>query len=353
MSRTTSPTGLALIQEFEGFRAEPAQIPDGAWVVGHGHVRFGAPGAPVTEAEAADLLEADLAPIEAAVGALVLVELSQCQFDALVSLATSIGVAAFAQSQVLRRVNAGAITAAAGAIDAWRKAEVDGEIVVVDALVRRRAAEKALFLKDAPYTAAPSVLLRAKLDYAAQVLGAPVTFAPTPSLTVAPVANVFADPAAGPIIAPAAPLGPAQRLTQILKSEPATEVLLLTQVAPASAMEEEGEIVTAHAKPSARSINAYPSIQRDRRIARMRWRAEFFVRINVMHTLETFGLAALFLFGVGLTVTGGSMFYQSQGDPVQVAGAAAFAAPGLAAILMAGFGMLRGPQPQAAQTAQA
>jgi lysozyme len=339
MTHAISPAGLALIQEFEGFRAEPAQLPDGNWVVGFGHVRVGEPGAAVTEAQAADLLEMDVAPIEAAVNAHVTTSITQSQFDALVAFVLSIGVDAFAQSQVLRRVNAGAFVAAANAMDAWRKCEVDGELVIVEALVRRRAAERALFLKDQPQGAAPSAALRAKLDYAASVLGAPIEYAPAPAFAAAPAP-----------VAVQAEATPAQRLTEILKSEPATEALLLTHVVPQEDADEEGEIVTAHAKPAARRTDSFP--KPDRRIARMRKRARFlahFTNFNVSHSLENVGLAALFLFGVGLTVTGGSMFYASQGDLIQIAGASAFAAPGLAAMLMAGFGMFHRPQPQAVE----
>ena len=34
MTNAISAHGLALIQAHEGFRAEPAQMPDGNWVVG-------------------------------------------------------------------------------------------------------------------------------------------------------------------------------------------------------------------------------------------------------------------------------------------------------------------------------
>jgi lysozyme len=50
---------------------------------------------------------------------------------------------------VLRHINEGAYLQAAAALEMWRRAELDGEGIVVDALVRRRAAEKALFLKPA------------------------------------------------------------------------------------------------------------------------------------------------------------------------------------------------------------
>ncbi len=207
-----SQAGLALIQDYEGFRAEPAQLPDGAWLVGHGHARAEA-GAPVSAVEAVNLLSADLAPFAGLVSAKVGPPLTQSQFDALVSFAFSIGAEAFAQSQVLRRVNAGEFVAAACAMDAWRKSDAAGEPDVFEALIARRAAEKAMFLQDLPQKAAPSALLRAQLDYAASILGAPVRFARAPEIASPLVVATNLDQ-----IAPAA------------ESSPALEPLLLTQV---------------------------------------------------------------------------------------------------------------------------
>src|SRR5262249_42604972 len=156
--------------------AEPTQMPDGNWVVGYGHVRIGEAGPALTNAEAEALLALDLAPVEIAVNNAVTAEINQNEFDALVSFAFSIGVDAFEKSAVLRRVNTGESVAAACAMDAWRKSDVGGELEIIDALVRRRAAEKALFLKGATREVSPSAFMRAKIDHAASILGAPVAY---------------------------------------------------------------------------------------------------------------------------------------------------------------------------------
>jgi len=209
-----SEAGLALIQDYEGFRAEPAQLPDGAWLVGYGHVRAEA-GEPVNEAQAMNLLSADLAPVAALVSAKVAKPLTQSQFDALVSFAFSIGAEAFERSQVLRRVNAGEFVAAACAMDAWRKSDASGEPEVFAALIARRAAEKVMFLQDMPRRTAPSALLRAQLDHAASILGAPVRFAAAPEIASPQV--VAASPEA------TAPVGESSNFQ-------ASAPLLLTQV---------------------------------------------------------------------------------------------------------------------------
>ena len=122
-------------------------------------------GAEVSEADAEALLIYDLLAISAAIEDLTYTPLTQNQFDALASFAFSIGVEFFRTSSVLLLVNEGALLQAAHALEAWRKASFDGEEVVVDALVRRRAAEKALFLTpQGGFVAAPSVVVISRLD---------------------------------------------------------------------------------------------------------------------------------------------------------------------------------------------
>lgn len=237
-SYVVSPEGLAFLAAQEGFYGEPKQMPDGNWLVGHGHVRVGEPGAAVSEDDARELLRLDAAPYERLVNEAVVGPLTQGQFDALVSFALSIGAEAFTKSAVLRRLNSGEFVAAACAMEAWRKSDIAGEEQVLEALVRRRAAEKALFLGGGE--AAPSAFVRAKLDHAAAILGAPIAFAQAPAVgEIAVVAEKAAD---------------AQIIVDVLKSEPATEALLLTQALPAEEAEPIEEITTAHAKPVARTV---------------------------------------------------------------------------------------------------
>lgn len=369
MTNAISANGLELVQEYEGFQPEPKQLPDGTWVVGYSHVRVGEPGPAVNQNEAQQMLALDLAPVERLVNARVTQTLTQSQFDALVSFAFSIGIEAFEKSQVLRRVNAGDFVAAACAMDAWRKSEVSGEVVIIDALVRRRAAEKALFLKELPHDASPSVFMRAKLDHAASILGAPVDYQPAPAVGSIPVAQPKPEPA--------------ERITEILKSEPATEALLLTQVvANDTAAEGEDEIVTAHAKPVARTLDsvreatrlafeaqqARPKMKRglgalfakkeaprtilprielqvDRRIRSMRAQParKQFTLPSFIGSMENLGLVALLIFGLGLAALGGSLLFNGDGAALEILAAAGVGAPGVTATLMAAYGLWRGP----------
>ena len=161
----TSPAGLQLIKSFEGFRETATQLPAGRWTIGYGHVRTAREGLTISEKDAEDLLVYDLKPAEDAIANMVFAPLLQNQFDALVSLVFNITVAQFRDSDILRNLNSGDQLAAANGFDVWRRARLNGRVIVVDALVRRRAAEKSMFL-DHPSgpTAAPSPIVRPEMD---------------------------------------------------------------------------------------------------------------------------------------------------------------------------------------------
>lgn len=147
LNMRTSQAGLDVVKAFEGFRARSESLPNGRWIIGYGHMRRAREGIRVSETEAEAILrEYDLPPVERYVMRCVLAPMSQNEFDALVSLAFNIGPKAFASSDVVASINGGNRLEAAQAFDHWRRAKIGGRVQIVDALVRRRAAEKALFL---------------------------------------------------------------------------------------------------------------------------------------------------------------------------------------------------------------
>jgi lysozyme len=162
--RVTS-AAVALVKRFEGFRAKAARLPNGGWTVGYGHTRAAREGAEVSETDAEALLMFDLSEVARAIEPLILAPVNANQFDALTAFAFNIGVENFKGSTVLKRLNEGAYLEAAAALELWRRAAFDGEDVVVDALVRRRAAEKALFLTPPEgFAPAPSPVVRPEFD---------------------------------------------------------------------------------------------------------------------------------------------------------------------------------------------
>ena len=174
LNMRTSQAGLDVIKAFEGFRASSELLPNGRWIIGYGHLRRAKEGTRVSEPEAEAILrEYDLPPVERFVMRCVLAPMTQNEFDALVSLAFNIGPTAFSSSDVVAALNSGQRLDAAHAFDHWRRAKIGGRVQIVDALVRRRAAEKALFL-NAPgrLPIASSRLYRAMHD--SEALPAPV-----------------------------------------------------------------------------------------------------------------------------------------------------------------------------------
>ncbi len=162
-----SRAAVDLIKRFEGYRMKAAQLPDGRWTLGYGHTLTARAGTSVSEQDAEALLLYDLITVAHTVNENVYTPLNQNQFDALVCFAFNIGTENFVRSDVLRRLNEGALLQAACEMEVWRKADFEGERIVVDALVRRRSAEKALFLTppDGHWVAAPSSVLRPKIDH--------------------------------------------------------------------------------------------------------------------------------------------------------------------------------------------
>lgn len=158
----TSKAGLELVKSFEGLRVRAVKLPDGRWTIGYGHTQTARENLRITRADAeAVLREYDLPPVEQVISQGVLAPLNQNEFDALVSFVFNIGADAFEQSLVLHHLNAGEPLMAVDAMSHWRKAYLNGRLSVVDALVRRRAMEQALFLKHpAGIPAVPSRFIR-------------------------------------------------------------------------------------------------------------------------------------------------------------------------------------------------
>ena len=136
-----SKAGLDLIKEFEGLYLKAYRCPAGVPTIGYGHTAGVAMGQTITQQQADDYLRRDVRQFERAVERQVSVPLTQGQFDALVSFAFNLGEGALAQSTLLRLLNAGDYAGAAAQFDRWNKAS--GR--VLPGLVRRRAAERALF----------------------------------------------------------------------------------------------------------------------------------------------------------------------------------------------------------------
>ena len=142
---------LNLIREFEGFRAKAYLDPVGVLTIGYGTTAAAGVGIvprlgmTITEAQATGYLDAAVTKFLHHVMASLTRIPTDNQFGAMVSLAYNIGPGAFAKSSICRKFNAGDIQGAADAFLLYNKA--GGK--VLNGLVRRRYAERALFLSSA------------------------------------------------------------------------------------------------------------------------------------------------------------------------------------------------------------
>jgi lysozyme len=141
--------GLALIKRMEGLRLTAYRDAVGVWTIGYGHTAMaGAPevraGMTISNAEAHAILVRDVDIFARGVQAAVRVKLIDQQFSALVSFAYNVGLGGFKRSSVLAAVNAGDFDAVPRRLNLWTKA--GGK--VLPGLVRRRAAEGALFMSE-------------------------------------------------------------------------------------------------------------------------------------------------------------------------------------------------------------
>lgn len=145
-----STEGAEFIGAFEGFSATLYNDPAGHCTIGYGHlVHHGnCDGSEppefkkgITRRSAAQLLREDARAAEETIEDAVAVELSQAQFDALVSFCFNVGSGNFRASTLLKKLNAGKARAVPSELDRW----VFAGGKKLDGLIRRRRAEGRLF----------------------------------------------------------------------------------------------------------------------------------------------------------------------------------------------------------------
>ena len=138
---TIDQAGLNFTKGFEGFSPMPYQDVAGVWTVGYGHkiLPHQDYSMGITMMQGETLLYDDMEPVEEKILQLAPVGVNQRQFNALCDFGFNLGIGALEQmlahgwveipEQMLR----------------WNKAHVNGELVAVPGLTRRRQTEVALF----------------------------------------------------------------------------------------------------------------------------------------------------------------------------------------------------------------
>lgn len=156
----TSDTGRQLIESFEGLIlgayddandhiVQPGQEVIGTLTIGYGHTSAAGPpqvyvGQTITKDDADAILASDLSAVEIEVGQLVKVPVNQNQFDALVSFQFNTGWLAHPNCSLLRALNTGNYNLAANDFMLYDRAS--GKVLT--GLVRRRTAERTMFLRE-------------------------------------------------------------------------------------------------------------------------------------------------------------------------------------------------------------
>lgn len=132
-----TPAAVEMVKRFEGCSLFAYRCPAGRWTIAWGRTRGVKEGDICTQAQANQWLAEDVALFANGVRKLVKVPLTDNQFGALVSFAYNVGLAAFANSTLIRKVNAGNFDGAREEFARW----VNAGGKRLDGLVRRRAAE--------------------------------------------------------------------------------------------------------------------------------------------------------------------------------------------------------------------
>jgi len=151
-----SEDGINLVKKFEGLhRVQPDgmvsayRCPAGKYTCGWGATRGVRSGTKWTKEYCDMRLVEDLADHSKAIKKYVQVPLSQGQFDALTSFVFNLGEGNFRSSTLLKKLNKGLYDDVPEQIMRWNKARVDGKLTPLKGLTRRRAAEAAIFSRDA------------------------------------------------------------------------------------------------------------------------------------------------------------------------------------------------------------
>jgi lysozyme len=148
-----SQVGIDLIKKFEGCVLHEYKDAGGVPTIGWGHTGGITPNQKITQAQADVLLNTDLKKFVDGVNGCVKVPINQNQFDSLVAFAFNLGIGCLQKSDLLTYINKKDFAHAANEFP--RFCHAGGEIL--QGLVNRRAAEKALFLKPVPVPPKPVV----------------------------------------------------------------------------------------------------------------------------------------------------------------------------------------------------
>jgi lysozyme len=167
---TPSKQCVELIKRFEGLRLEAYQDSVGIWTIGYGTTRINGvpvqPGMVITQAQAEAFLAEDLKEFVPIVQRNTRALITQSMFDALCSFTYNLGGGNLSKSTLLKDLNSSKYLDAAAGFLLWTKA--GGRELL--GLVRRRSAEKDLFLLEGTPNTAGELPVQETQSEQAQVI---------------------------------------------------------------------------------------------------------------------------------------------------------------------------------------
>jgi len=144
----------SLIKSFEGKYLDAYLDPVGIWTIGYGsiyHYDLNRPvqkGDSITEEKAIEYLRKEMGSVVADIKKVVKVPINQNQLDSLTSFTYNLGIGNLKSSTLLKLLNSGADKqTVANQFQYWNKGIINGQLVPLNGLTRRRKAESELFVK--------------------------------------------------------------------------------------------------------------------------------------------------------------------------------------------------------------
>ena len=137
----TNHTAVEIIKEEETLQLKAYEL-GGYWQIGYGHLMLEGEKDEITEEEAEAFLTADLIWCEGAIERYVTVPVTLNEFSAMVAFCYNVGSGKTRGSSIVKKINLDDRAGAANAFLLWNR--MNG--VVMQALAKRRARERTLFL---------------------------------------------------------------------------------------------------------------------------------------------------------------------------------------------------------------
>jgi lysozyme len=137
----TNHTAVQIIKEEETLQLEAYEL-GGLWLIGYGHLMLEGEKDVITEPEAEAFLVEDLHWCEGSIERYVTIPVTLNEFSAMVAFCYNVGSGKTRGSSIVKKVNGDDRPGAANAFLLWNR--MNG--VVMEALAKRRARERTLFL---------------------------------------------------------------------------------------------------------------------------------------------------------------------------------------------------------------